>query len=165
MNFPLLSPFAPENLTLQLAHLHTQAESGAYVRDFSRFPRRPSFVYLNRHKPSGQSRDYRDTQLRIDGVHRRVRRHDQLGTDPIAYDNLNKQMKAAAEIGRNPVSKHQIQPEYGDKQADAGRDCRARLRDQTLRRERGRGKNHFPCSADHEQDWQPYPVDPYSCYI
>ena len=22
--------------------------------------------------------------------------------------------------------------------------------------------NNFPCSADHEQDWQPYPVDPYS---
>ena len=21
---------------------------------------------------------------------------------------------------------------------------------------------HFPCSADHEQDWQPHPVDPYS---
>ena len=21
---------------------------------------------------------------------------------------------------------------------------------------------HLPCSADHEQDWQPYPVDPYS---
>ena len=21
---------------------------------------------------------------------------------------------------------------------------------------------HFTCSADHEQDWQPYPVDPYS---
>ena len=19
---------------------------------------------------------------------------------------------------------------------------------------------HFPCSADHEQDWQPHPVDP-----
>ena len=29
---------------------------------------------------------------------------------------------AAAERGRNPVSKHQIQPEYGDEQADAGRD-------------------------------------------
>ena len=29
---------------------------------------------------------------------------------------------AAAELGRNPVSKHQIQPEYGDEQADAGRD-------------------------------------------
>ena len=24
---------------------------------------------------------------------------------------------------------------------------------------------HFPCSADHEQDWQPYPVDPCSCYM
>ena len=31
------------------------------------------------------------------------------------------------------------------------------------RRERGQGNIHFPCSADHEQDWQPYPVDPYSC--
>ena len=36
-------------------------------------------------------------------------------------------------------------------------------RDQTLRRERGQGNIHFPCSADHEQDWQPYPVDPYPC--
>ena len=32
-------------------------------------------------------------------------------------------MDAAAELGRNPVSKHQIQPEYGDEQADAGRDA------------------------------------------
>ena len=36
-------------------------------------------------------------------------------------------MDAAAEIGRNPVCKHQIQPEYGDEPADAGRDCRTRL--------------------------------------
>ena len=36
-------------------------------------------------------------------------------------------------------------------------------RDQILRRERGQGNIDFPCSADHEQDWQPYPVDPYSC--
>ena len=36
-------------------------------------------------------------------------------------------------------------------------------RDQILRHVRGQGWNiHFPCSADHEQDWQPYPVDPYS---
>ena len=27
------------------------------------------------------------------------------------------------------------------------------LRDQILRRERKQGKMHFPCSADHEQDW------------
>ena len=122
-------------------------------------------------------------------------------------------MDAAAELGRNPVSKHHIQPEYGDEQADAGRDgtaepvsrdqilrhervqlitCRignltrlihalarfslsmemSRLtrdgtaepvsRGQILRHARGQGSIHFPCSADHEQDWQPNPVDPYS---
>ena len=31
-------------------------------------------------------------------------------------------MDAAAELGRNPVSKQHIQAEYGDEQADAGRD-------------------------------------------
>ena len=38
-------------------------------------------------------------------------------------------------------------------------------RDQTLRHARGQGNYYinFPCSADHEQDWQhSYPVDPYS---
>ena len=38
-------------------------------------------------------------------------------------------------------------------------------RDQILRRERGQGNAHFPCSADHEQNWQLYTVDPYSCYM
>ena len=56
----------------------------------------------------------------------------------MAYNGSSKQMDAAAELGRNPLSKllgdqDQIQPEYGDEQADAGRDCRD------------------------EQDWQPYP--------
>ena len=47
-----------------------------------------------------------------------------------AQDALNRSgpvVDAAAELGRNPVSKHQIQPEYGDEKADAGRDCRTRL--------------------------------------
>ena len=35
-------------------------------------------------------------------------------------------------------------------------------RDHTLRRERGQGKKHFHCLADHEQDWQLYPADLYS---
>ena len=35
-------------------------------------------------------------------------------------------------------------------------------RGQILRHARGQGDVHFPCSADHEQDWQPYPVDLYS---
>ena len=37
-------------------------------------------------------------------------------------------------------------------------------RDQILRRERGQGNIHFPCSTGHEQDWQPHPVDPDSSY-
>ena len=51
-----LSAFAPENLVTrggfgssvprQLAHVHTQAESGAYLRDSSRVPRRCSFIYF-----------------------------------------------------------------------------------------------------------------------
>ena len=35
-------------------------------------------------------------------------------------------------------------------------------RDQILTHVRGQGNIYFPFSADHEQDWQPYPVDPYS---
>ena len=35
-------------------------------------------------------------------------------------------------------------------------------RDQILRHARGQGNIIYPCSAYHEQDWQPYPVDPYS---
>ena len=54
-------------------------------------------------------------------------------------------MDAAAELGRNPVSKHQIQPEYGDEQAGAGRDGTAEpvSRDQTLRHARGQGNIFF----------------------
>ena len=36
-------------------------------------------------------------------------------------------MDAAEEIGRISASKHHIQPEYGDEQADEGRDGRTRL--------------------------------------
>ena len=53
INVPL-SPFAPENLASrggfgspaprQYAYLHTQAESGAYLRNSSRFPRRRPFI-------------------------------------------------------------------------------------------------------------------------
>ena len=110
-----LSPFAPENMVSrdafgspvprQPAHLHTQAESGAYLRDSSRVPRRRPFIYLKlpyavgsapslsghaiayrwrslprvRHTPSGQSRVYRVTQLRADGVHCR----ESAGTGPV----------------------------------------------------------------------------------
>ena len=53
-------------------------------------------------------------------------------------------------------------PEYGDEQADAGRDCRTRFARPNSQARTGTGKISFPCSAGHEQDWQPYPVDPFA---
>ena len=35
---------------------------------------------------------------------------------------LRDPINSGLDLGRNPISKHQIQPEYGDEQADAGRD-------------------------------------------
>ena len=88
MNIPL-SPCVPENLVSrdgfsrpvprQPAHLHTQAESGAYLRDSSRVPRRRPLFIINCHTPSGQSRVYRVTQMRTDGVHCR----ESAGTGPV----------------------------------------------------------------------------------
>ena len=47
-------------------------------------------------------------------------------------------------------------------QADAGRDGRARLaRPNNSQARTGKGNIQFPCSTDHEKDWQTYPVDPY----
>ena len=61
----------------------------------------------------------------------------------MAYGGLNKQMDAAAELGRSPVSKHQIQPEYGDKKTDAGRDGQTRLARPNSQARTGTGKNTF----------------------
>ena len=53
---------------------------------------------------------------------RRFRRY-QLNTEATdSYECTYGNHILYAELGRNPVSKHQIQPEYGDEQADAGRD-------------------------------------------
>ena len=80
-----LSPCVPENLVSrdgfsrpvprQPAHLHTQAESGAYLRDSSRVPRRrPFYETAIRHRVSvpslsGHANAYRSRSLP------RVRRH------------------------------------------------------------------------------------------
>ena len=76
---------------------------------------------------------------------------------------LNKQMNAAADRGRNPVRKKSTKFSLSLEMSRLTRDGTAEpvSRDQILRRERGQGNIHFPGSADHVQDWQPYPVDPY----
>ena len=84
-----LSPFAPANLVSrdgfgspvprQPAHLHTQAESGAYLRIPLELRGGVQLFILNRHTPSGQSRVYRVTQMHTDGVHCR----ESAGTGPV----------------------------------------------------------------------------------
>ena len=43
-----------------------------------------------------------------------------------------------------------------------GRDGRTRLARANSQARTGTAKYSFPCLVDNEQDWQPYPVDPYS---
>ena len=89
MNIPL-SPCVPENLVSrdgfsrpvprQPAHLHTQAESGAYLlTGFLPSSAAASIYETAIYMPSGQSRAYRVTQLRTDGVHCR----ESAGTGPV----------------------------------------------------------------------------------
>ena len=66
-------------------------------------------------------------------------------------------MDAAAELGRNPVSKHQFSLSIEMSRLTQDGTTQPVSRDQKLRRERG--NINFPCLADHEQDWQPCPLD------
>ena len=54
-----------------------------------------------------------------------------------------------------------------DEQADAGPGMLPVSRDQISGANADREILFFPvpCSPDHVQDWQPYPVDSYSCYL
>ena len=69
-------------------------------------------------------------------------------------------MDAAAELGKNPVStRFSLSMEMSRLTRDGTAERLARPNSQART---GTGEFFFPCSADHEQDWQPYPVDPYS---
>ena len=75
-------------------------------------------------------------------------------------------MNAAAELEMNPVSKHQIQPEYGDEQADAGRDCRTRLARPNSQARTRTGIFFPPAQLTTGRIGNLiYPVDPYSRYM
>ena len=102
-----LSAFVPENLVSQdgfgspvprqPAHLHTQAE---LVLTYGVPPEFRGGVHLfiyNRHTPSGQSRVYRVTQLRTDGVHCR----ESAGTGPVnLYVRKNKNKNKGRALGK-----------------------------------------------------------------
>ena len=71
-------------------------------------------------------------------------------------------MDAAAKLGKNPVVSTRFSLSMEMSRLTRDGTAEPVSRDQILRHARGQGNVHFPCSADHEQDWQPYPVDPYS---
>ena len=71
-------------------------------------------------------------------------------------------MDAVKKSGSNPVSKHQIQPSMENEQDDAGRDGQTCLAKPNYQARTGTGEKTYFLLIDHEQDWQPYPVDPNS---
>ena len=89
----------------------------------------------------------------------------QYRTDPMAYGGANKYTDDVAEIGRNPVRSTRFSLSVEMSRLTRDGTAEPVSRDQILRREQGQGNITFTCSADHEQGWQPYPVDPYSCYM
>ena len=70
---------------------------------------------------------------------------------------------AATELGRNPVSKNLIQPEHGDEQADARRDCRTRLARPNSQAPTRTGKYPFYFLVQLTTSRIGNRVDPYSC--
>ena len=74
-------------------------------------------------------------------------------------------MDAAAELRRNPVSKHQFSPSMEMSRLTRVGTAEPVSRNQFLAHVRGEGNIHFTCSADHKQDWQPYPVGLYTLAI
>ena len=78
----------------------------------------------------------------------------------MAFDGLDGRRRGS---GRNLVTKDQIHSELL-RISGLMRDGTAEpvSRGQFLGRERGQGNIYVSCLADHEQDWQTYPVDPYS---
>ena len=77
----------------------------------------------------------------------------------MAYGGLNKYMDAAAEVGKNPVRSTRFSLSMEMSRLTRDGTAEHVSRDQILRYERGQGNIHFPCSSDHVQDWQPYPVE------
>ena len=69
--------------------------------------------------------------------------------------------KSTAELPP-PMISTRLSLSMGDERADAGRDGQTCLARRNSMAQTGTGKCSF---SHHKQDWQPYPVDPYSAMI
>ena len=96
---------------------------------------------------------------------------NKLGTDPVAIDGIDgrrggkREYQGVSTINSNSnrLSINQSDSAWVWRTSGLTLDGTAEpvSRDQILRRELEQRNIHFPCSADPEQDWQPYQVDPY----
>ena len=78
----------------------------------------------------------------------------------MAVDGINEwTMTPSRKAGGSPRENTRFSLCVEDEQADAGRDGQTCLARSNSQARTATGKT---CSADHEQDWKPYPVDPYS---
>ena len=131
MNIPL-SPCVPENLVSrdgfsrpvprQPAHLHTQAKSGAYLRDSSRVPRRRPFMkppYAIGSVPSSRLRERERDSLVSQNLGRLVPRQSAHfpHSGRISYEILTRGIPPAFCKGRPfiifyTVNRHRVSPEF-----------------------------------------------------
>ena len=81
----------------------------------------------------------------------------------IAVDGIDKDGERRGMRGKleEPVRKHQIQQGYGERAHLRGTGRPNLSRETKFSGANGARENFsFPCSADHEQDWQPYRLMP-----
>ena len=84
--------------------------------------------------------------------------NDDIQSGEYIYNNITPQISSVSHMSTV------IHPECGNEMAVAGRDGRKYLARPKSHGCTGTGKNHISCLDDHQQDWQPYPVDPYSTF-
>ena len=86
----------------------------------------------------------------------------------VAAEGIDGHRRGKQEAREEPAKKHQISWVWSISGLMRDGTAEPVSRDHVLRREREQGKVHFPCQAEQRQDYQPYPVDPYSaasaCY-
>ena len=122
---------------VSLVILHTQTESGAYSRDFSRFPRWRPFLYtVNRHRVNSEFISHA-TAYRW----RSLPRHRQHRTSSPQVSSSNRCCLFRYHHGAFFVRFSFFHAHYSQART---------------------GTRKYSFSLDHEEDWQPYPVDPYS---
>ena len=185
-----LSPLAPENLVSrdafgspvprQPVHLHTQAKSGTYMEMYmcallQQYMYRALSVYYTLHIlillfSSTHRSMYRSRRVACTFSFRIVFFYFVTTGWILASTFFTVQSINAKKTHRTPPRKSGGIPRVRTRFSLGMEVSRLRLdgtaervlRDQFLRRERGQEKKRFFWSADHEQDGQPYPVDPHT---